>query len=163
MNANAFFTELAAAGRRFTNASSAISYRGGYPQEIARGAPAVRSGTHITGDTFFHGPGLSNKAQYITKLHQADDYTITKMEAAAITQVIARQFGTQRILSLRGAVNFDQGNPTETTLQHLDPTPGKTAGGFEETVDNITAVGGKMTDYIVNHWGQWQNGVPPRS
>ena len=59
------------------------------------------------------------------------------MEAAGITQVISRQLGTDRVLSLRGAVNFDQGNPNETTLQHLDPAPGETAGGFDETLVNI--------------------------
>ena len=88
----------------------------------------------MTGDTFFHGPGMSNQAQYIAKLYGADDYVITEMEAAAITLVIKRQHGTDRVMSLRGAVNFDQGNPRETTLQHLDPAPGETAGGFAETV-----------------------------
>ena len=36
----------------------------------------------MTGDTFFHGPGLSAEAQYMAKLYGADDYVITEMEAA---------------------------------------------------------------------------------
>jgi hypothetical protein len=28
----------------------------------------------VTGDTFFHGPGMSKQAQYIAKLYGADDY-----------------------------------------------------------------------------------------
>lgn len=142
------------------DSDSAKAYRTRYSQEAARRAPSVSSGTHMTGDTFFHGPGLSAEAQYMAKLYGADDYVMTEMEAAAIAQVIQRSFGDQRIMSLRGAVNFDQGNPNETTLQHLDPAPGQTAGGFAETVDNITVVGGKMVDYIVAHWSEWQNGVP---
>jgi purine nucleoside permease len=142
------------------DSDSAKAYRTRYPQEAARRAPAVTSGTHMTGDTFFHGPGLSAEAQYIAKLYGADDYMMTEMEAASIAQVIQRSYGDSRIMSLRGAVNFDQGNPNETTLQHLDPAPGQTAGGFAETVDNITAVGATMVDYIVAHWEQWQNGVP---
>lgn len=142
------------------DSESARSYRLRYPDAAARRAPFVGTGTHMTGDTFFHGPGMSNQAQYIAKLYGADDYVITEMEAAAITLVIQRTHGTDRVMSLRGAVNFDQGNPNETTLQHLDPAPGETAGGFAETVENIALVGTRVVDHIVANWGQWQGGVP---
>jgi len=143
------------------NSPAADAYRNRYPQEAARRTPFVGTGTHVTGDTFFHGPGMSAQAEYIAKLYGADDYVITEMEATAITQVISRQHGTDRIMSLRGAVNFDQGNPNETTLQHLDPAPGQTAGGFEETVANIEKVGSRVVAHIVGDWGNWQAGVPP--
>jgi purine nucleoside permease len=143
------------------DSESARSYRMRYPQEAARRAPAVKTGTHMTGDTFFHGPGMSAQAQYIAKLYGADDYLITEMEAAGIAHVVQRTLGHQRLMSLRGVVNFDQGNPNETTLQHLDPAPGQTAGGFAETIDNIAVVGSRMVDHIVSHWSKWQNGVPP--
>jgi purine nucleoside permease len=142
------------------DSDSAKAYRLRYPQAAARRAPFVGTGTHMTGDTFFHGPGMSNQAQYIARLYGADDYVITEMEAAAITLVIKRQHGTDRVMSLRGAVNFDQGNPRETTLQHLDPAPGETAGGFAETVQNIELVGSRVVDHIVTDWPQWQAGVP---
>jgi purine nucleoside permease len=96
-----------------------------------------------------HGPGLSNEAQYIAQLYEADDYVITEMEATAIAQVLDRTVCTKRLMSVRGAVNFDQGHPKESTLDHLDPAPGETAGGFEETVENIMLVDSKMTDHIV--------------
>jgi purine nucleoside permease len=144
------------------DSDSARAYRTRYPQEAARKAPAVKTGTHMTGDTFFHGPGMSAQAQYIAKLYGADDYLITEMEAAAIAQVVQRTLGDSRFLSLRGAVNFDQGSPNETTLQHLDPAPGQTAGGFAETVDNIATVGSRIVDHIVGHWPEWQKGVPPQ-
>ena len=117
----------------------------------------------MTGDTFFHGPGLSEEAQYMAELYGADDYMITEMEAAAIALVIKRLQGTDRIASLRGAVNFDQGHPDETTLEHLDPAPGETAGGFAETVENITLVGAPLVDQIVANWGDWKDGVPAQS
>jgi purine nucleoside permease len=144
------------------DSDAARAYRMRYPDAAARRAPFVGTGTHVTGDTFFHGPGMSRQAQYIAKLYGADDYVITEMEAAAVTLVIKRTHGTDRVMSLRGAVNFDQGNPNETTLQHLDPAPGQTAGGFEETVENIERVGSRVVDYIVAHWSEWQDGVPPR-
>jgi len=145
---------------KLNDSAAAQTYRMRYTQADARRLPKVLKGTHMTGDTFFHGPGLSKQAQYITELYGADDYIATEMEAAAITQVISRIHGTQRIMSLRGSVNFDQGNPNETTLEHLDPAPGETAGGFAETVENIVLVGAKVTDHIVKHWSVWQGGVP---
>lgn len=145
---------------KLKDSPAAQAYRMRYPQAAARRLPKVLKGTHMTGDTFFHGPGLSKQAQYITELYGADDYIATEMEAAAITQVISRTHGIQRILSLRGSVNFDQGNPNETTLEHLDPAPGETAGGFAETVENIVLVGSTVTDHIVKNWHVWQGGVP---
>jgi len=142
------------------DSQEAKTYRMRYPNTEARRSPEVTVGTHMTGDTFFHGPGLSKQAQYITELYKADDYIITEMEAAAIAQVLDRTVGTERIMSLRGAVNFDQGSPNETTLQHLDPAPGETAGGFAETVENIVLVGSKTVDHIVNNWDVWEDGVP---
>ena len=148
-------------GVELANSPEAQAYRMRYPDAAARRAPHVGTGTHMTGDTFFHGPGLSDEAQYMAKLYGADDYVITEMEAAGITQVISRQYGTDRVLSLRGAVNFDQGNPNETTLEHLDPAPGETAGGFAETVSNVELVGSKVVDEIVADWPNWQSGPPP--
>jgi len=142
------------------DSESARKYRLRYADAAARRAPFVGTGTHMTGDTFFHGPGMSKQAQYIAKLYGADDYVITEMEAAAITLVIKRTHGTDRVMSLRGAVNFDQGNPKESTLQHLDPAPGETAGGFAETVENIALVGTRVVDHIVKNWPAWSVGVP---
>lgn len=142
------------------DSDSAQTYRQRYPDDVAKGAPFIGTGTHMTGDTFFHGPGLSAEAQYIADLYKADDYVITEMEAAALAQVIGRLHGTDRIMSLRGAVNFDQGNPDESTLAHLDPKPGETAGGFDETLQNIHAVGAAVVTDMVTNWDQWQSGVP---
>lgn len=135
------------AGTALQDSDSAQRYRQRYPEPAARKAPSVHIGTHMTGDTFFHGPGLSKEAQYIAKLYGADDYVATEMEAAAIALVIQRLHGTDRILSLRGSVNFDQGNPNETTQAHLDPKPGETAGGAE-TVANVAKVGGAWVDTV---------------
>ena len=63
-------------------------------------------------------------------------------------------------MSLRTAVNFDQGNPNEITLQHLDPAPDQTPGGFEVGVKNVELVGSRMVDNIVANWRVWQKGVP---
>ncbi|WEF24699.1 purine nucleoside permease [Paracoccus sp. S3-43] len=136
------------------------TYRMRYPDTAAQAAPSIKVGTHMTGDTFFHGPGLSEEAQYMAGLYGADDYLVTEMEDNAIAQVINRLHGTDRIAAIRGSVNFDRGNPNETTLQHLDPAPGETAGGFAETVENIALVGAPLADRIVADWQIWEAGVP---
>ena len=142
------------------DSDSAKAYRQRYPQEAARRAPFVGTGSHFAGDCFFHGPGMSAQAQYMAKLYGADDYVITEMEGTAIAHVIKQLHGIDRVMSLRVAVNFDQGNPNETTLQHLDPAPGQTAGGFAESVENEEKVGERVVDHIVAHWGAWSKGVP---
>lgn len=143
------------------DSDSAKTYRMRYPEEAARRLPFVGTGTHMAGDCFFHGPGLSKEAQYMTELYKADPYVITEMEGTAVAYVIKKMVGLDRVMSLRAAVNFDQGNPNETTLQHLDPAPGQTPGGFEVGVKNISLVGSRMVDNIVNNWKLWQKGVPP--
>ncbi|MFT2090777.1 purine-nucleoside phosphorylase [Paraglaciecola sp. 2405UD69-4] len=145
---------------KLKDSKSAQAYGARYTQQQARRSPKILIGTHMTGDTFFHGPGLSAEAQYIASLYGADDYIATEMEAAAITQVINRLHGTQRVISLRGSVNFDQGNENESTLAHLDPAPGETAGGFTETVENIVSVGAKITDHIIANWDVWKDKIP---
>lgn len=144
---------------KLIDSPSAQAYRMRYSDPQARRSPKVLVGTHMTGDTFFHGPGLSKEAQFISELYGADDYISTEMEAAAITQVISRLYGTNRILSLRGSVNFDQGHKNESTLEHLDPAPGETAGGFAETVENIVLVGSLVVDRIVTNWEVWEYGM----
>lgn len=143
------------------DSDSAKAYRLRYPDQAARRLPFVGTGTHMTGDCFFHGPGLSREAQYITELYKADPYVVTEMEGTAVAYVIKKMVGLDRVMSLRTAVNFDQGNPNETTLQHLDPAPGQTPGGFEVGVINVERVGSRMVDYIVDNWKLWHKGVPP--
>jgi len=63
-------------------------------------------------------------------------------------------------LSLRTAVNFDQGSAGETTLEHLDPEPGNTPGGFDVGLQNNHRAGSIVVDYIIKNWSQWKAGIP---
>jgi purine nucleoside permease len=83
------------------DSAAAKSYREQYPQPMARRSPAITLGTHMTGDTFYHGLGLSEQAQYITELYGANDYMITEMETVAIAQILNRMVGMERVMSLR--------------------------------------------------------------
>ena len=133
-------------------------YRQNYPQEAARRAPFVGVGTHVAGDTFFHGPGLSKQAQYVCDLNNAGLYTITEMEGMPVAFVLKKSGYENRLLSLRTAVNFDQGHPGETTLQHLDPAPGNYPGGFDTGIRNAFEVGSRFVDHVLANWDAWSRG-----
>lgn len=137
-------------------------YRQKYPQETAQRQPFVGVGTHVAADTFFHGPTLSREAQYVCDLNNAGTYVITEMEGVAVGYVIKKFGHGDRVLSLRTAVNFDQGNPGETTLEHLDPAPGNYPGGFSTGIKNAYAVGSRFVDEVVADWDQWKDGVPAK-
>ncbi|GLR69129.1 purine nucleoside permease [Agaribacter marinus] len=139
---------------------TAKAYRQRYGSAQSNKTPSVIFGTHVTGDTFFHGPGLSNEAQYISELYQTDDYVITEMEASALMQVLSRHQLEHRAISLRAAVNFDQGHSEESTLAHLDPAPGETAGGFVQSLRNMYVVGEAMTDALSKNWTHWKTLSP---
>ena len=89
------------------DSDTARAYRRRYPDAAARRAPFVGMGTHVCGDTFFHGPGLSNEAEYISDLYGASTYVITEMEGVAVAYVIKKILSLDRVMSLRAAVNFE--------------------------------------------------------
>ncbi len=137
-----------------SDSPDAQAYRQRYPNKEARRTPQIIYGSHFTGDTFFHGPGLSNEAQYMSELYQVDNYVITEMEASGLMQVLARHGFTERAISLRAAVNFDQGHPNESTLAHLDPAPGETAGGFDQALKNMHKVGLSLVEQLLKNSGE---------
>lgn len=137
-------------------------YRQKYPEEAARRDPFVGVGTSLSSDTFFHGPGLSREAQYLCDLYNAGTYSTTEMEGMAVAYVIKKFGYADRVISLRTPVNFDQGNPNETTLEHLDPAPGNYPGGFSTGIHNAAKVGIRFVDHVIANWSDWSNGVPEK-
>jgi hypothetical protein len=105
------------------DSDAAKAYRDHYPQDAARRPPSVATDTHMTGDTFFLGPGMSAQAQYIAKPYGADDHVITEMEGTAITQVITRQFGTDRVMARRGELRSGQSIRNHLEASRSGPRP----------------------------------------
>ncbi|BDQ38183.1 lipoprotein [Pseudodesulfovibrio nedwellii] len=138
------------------------NYRKNYPDKMAQRSPFVGVGTHVASDTFFHGPTLSKEAQYVCDVNGAGTYVITEMEGVAVGYVITKFGHGDRVLSLRTAVNFDQGNPNETTLEHLDPAPGNYPGGFSTGIKNAYVVGSRFVNEVIAHWSEWKDGVPAK-
>lgn len=89
------------------NSSAAQEYRNRYLQETARRDPFINIGTTITGDTYFHGPGLYEQAQEIVGWYNAGTYSGAQMEDYATALVLERFGYLDRYLSKRSVVNFD--------------------------------------------------------
>jgi purine nucleoside permease len=128
----------------------APAIRAKYPEALARRAPFIGAGSHLCGDSFFHGAGLSREAQAICELYGADDYVATEMEGAAVAYVVKRLHGLDRLMSLRAIVNFDQGAPGESVSEHLRKAMDEITGDFSDCVRNLTRVGAKFVDSLGN-------------
>src|SRR5699024_8694972 len=111
-------------------------------------------------DTFFHGPGLSREAQYVCDLNGAGTYTITEMEGMPVGYVLKKFGYADRLLSLRTAVNVDQRNPKESTLEHLDSAPGNYHARLDTGIRNAFEVGSRFVDHVLANWSSWHKGVP---
>lgn len=138
------------------DSSAAEEYRNRYPQETARRDPFVALGTTITGDTYFHGPGLSEQAQEIVDWYGAGTYSTTQMEDYA-TALTLKRFGyLDRYLSKRSVVNFDQPYPEQTSQSSLEAN----SGGFSIGMENALRAGKPVVDHILANWSTWKDGVP---
>lgn len=143
-------------GAELADSSTAEEYRNRYPQETARRDPFVDLGTTITGDTYFHGPGLSERAQEIVNWYDAGTYSTTQMEDYATALVLERFGYLDRYLSKRSVVNFDQPYPDQTTQTSLEAN----SGGFSIGMKNALNAGKPVVDHIVGNWGTWKDGIP---
>jgi len=79
----------------------------------------------MTGDTFFHGPGLRTKLKYIANFGRMS-YLITEMDSGGpwlwSINSAPRYGGDSRPSR---AVNLSSGPPERNTQQHLESRPGK--------------------------------------
>ncbi|MEF8836383.1 MAG: purine nucleoside permease [Candidatus Bipolaricaulota bacterium] len=138
------------------DSSAAKEYRNRYLQETARRDPFIDIGTTITGDTYFHGPGLSEQAQEIVNWYNAGTYSTTQMEDYATALALERFGYLDRYLSKRSVVNFDQPYPDQTTQSSLEAN----SGGFSIGMENALRAGKPVVDHIIENWETWANGVP---
>jgi len=132
-----------------TDCKGLQSYRVRYPDVAARRSPRISTGTFVSGDTFFHGPRLSQEAQFMCDLYEVDNYVVTEMEGSSCAYVLLKFGYLDRLMSVRVAVNFDQGCPSETTLDHLDPKPGHSPGGFDTGIYNCFLAGSVVLDDLL--------------
>jgi purine nucleoside permease len=100
--------------------------RARYPQEMAKRAPSVVVCSSLSGATYWHGPRMSEWASWWVG-HWTEGtgrYCVTDEEDFAVFSMLQRlssegRVDVDRVLVLRGAGNFDQPHPGQSTVESL--------------------------------------------
>ncbi len=148
------------------DSASAQAQRDLYPQEAAQKQPFVSKCTILGGNTFWHGSMMSDWASWWVKQWTEGQsyYCMTAVEEVGILPAVYALKGTgdvdpDRVMIVRVASNFDQQHPGQTAQESLaNALKGvNTITGLK----NVCLVGGTVTDYIIQHWSDWEAGIPP--
>ncbi len=142
---------------------AAQAYRANYLAAPANQPPRVVQCDSLTGNNYWHGNLLGQRARDWVKLltDNQGTYCMTQQEDNATYAALQRgaQAGwvdLQRIAVLRTASNFDRPYPGQTPVESLAAS----SGGFLPSVKNLYAAGGPLVRDIVSGWSVWKNGVP---
>ncbi|POM27421.1 Purine nucleoside permease (NUP) [Actinomadura rubteroloni] len=129
-----------------TDTPTAAAERAHYPGQAGT-LPKVAVCDTVTGDNWWAGKTLSEKAQYITGLWTKGKgtYCTTQMEDNATAAVLARFGRLDHYLNLRTASNFDQPYPGQTLEQHL----ASNSGAFGTSTQNAYLVASKVADHLL--------------
>jgi purine nucleoside permease len=145
----------------------AAAYRRHYRSAPANAPPAVVQCDTATTDTWWAGRRLGEHASRWTRLltDGAGVYCTSQEEDNATLNALTRgaQSGLvdfQRIAVLRTASDFDRPYPGQSALDSLRAQR-VLSGALQISTDNLVRAGMPLIDAIVQHWDQWQRGVPP--
>jgi purine nucleoside permease len=142
------------------------AYRKSYPRTPANAAPAVTQCDTASGDTWWAGRRLGERATRWTRLltdghgvyctsQQEDNATLvalTRGAHAGLTDI-------HRVAVLRTGSDFDRPYPGQTTFDSLIAQR-SLAGALRTSTANLVQAGMPLVKDIIDHWDQWQAGVP---
>jgi purine nucleoside permease len=143
-----------------------VAYRKSYPHAPANRPPAVTQCDTASGDTWWGGRRLGERATRWTRLlteghgmyctsQQEDNATLvalTRGAAAGLTDL-------HRVAVLRTGSDFDRPYPGQTTFDSLLAQQ-SVAGALHTSTANLVHAGMPLVKDIIDHWDQWQAGVP---
>ncbi len=152
-------------GVALADSPGARSYRARYPAAPANLPPRVTQCDSMTGNNWFHGELLGQRARDWFKLltdghgtycmsSQEDNATYTALQRGAAAGLL----DARRVAVLRTASNFDRQYPGQSALASVTAD----SGGFEPAVKNLYLAGAPLVDDIVKRWALWKDGVPAR-
>lgn len=127
--------------------------------------PTVLQCDTLTGDTWWSGTRLGDRAEAWTKIltNGKGDYCTTQQEDNATYEALTRATEAgladdSRVAVLRAGSDFDRpppgGNDADNLLYY------QKQGAFVIALDNLYRAGNPLVQDIVTHWPAWQNGVP---
>jgi purine nucleoside permease len=152
-------------GVKLADSAAAQAYRAKYAYAPANQPPAVLQCDTLSGDTWFSGSALGQRARDWTKLltDGKGTYCTTQQEDNATFEVIKRAAAagladTARVAVLRAGSDFDRPPPGVSDADNL--LDYQQQGGFEPAIANLYLTGAPLVNAIVGHWAQWRQGVP---
>ncbi|WP_254545348.1 purine nucleoside permease [Halomarina pelagica] len=155
--------DLVAAARRATadvtlrDLPEARAYRERYPQEAARGAPAVEVGTTLCGDEFWHGERLAAAAEELVEGYGVGPHATTEMEDYGTALALDRVGRLDRYLNVRAVANFDRPAPGQSARESIDEDVEAFVG---LAVENAFRVASAFVEHVTGRWEAYRDGVP---
>ena len=148
-----------------SDSPGARAYRAHYPEAPANQLPQVTQCDSMTGNNWFHGELLGQRAREWFKLLTDDHgtYCMSSQEDNATYTALKRGaeeglLDLRRVAVLRTASNFDRQYPGQTALDSVKAD----SGGFAPAVTNLYLAGSPLVADIVKRWPLWKDGVPQR-
>jgi purine nucleoside permease len=143
-----------------------VAYRKFYPGSPANRPPAVTQCDTASGDTWWGGRRLAERATRWTRLltdghgvyctsQQEDNATLLALTRGAHSGLI----DIHRVAVLRTGSDFDRPYPGQSAFDSLVAQQ-SVAGAIHTSTANLVHAGMPLVTDIIEHWEQWQLGVP---
>ncbi len=148
------------------DSADVVAYRKSYPHAPANEPPAVTQCDTASGDIWWAGRRLGERAARYTKLLTDGHgvYCTSQQEDNATLLAITRgaQAGladVHRVAVLRTASDFDRAYPGQSTFDSLIAQR-SLGGAIHISTANLVHAGMPLVEDIAKNWTQWQGGVP---
>lgn len=152
---------------KLLDSPEAIAFRAKFPSGPARQPPQVIQCDTMSGNTWFAGTRLGQRATQWTTLMTdgAGRYCTTQQEDNATLEAFRRADALgladfQRVAILRTGADFDRPHPGQPDVDGLLKYAEQ--GGFVPATQNLVNAGRPLVDAILGNWRQWRRGVPAR-
>jgi purine nucleoside permease len=143
-----------------------VAYRKSYPHSPANRPPAVTQCDTASGDTWWGGRRLGERATRWTRLvtdgrgvyctsQQEDNATLVALTRGAHSGLT----DIHRVAVLRTGSDFDRPYPGQSTFDSILGQR-SVAGALHTSTANLVHAGMPLVQDIIDHWDQWQSGVP---
>jgi purine nucleoside permease len=141
----------------------AQQYRALYGSAPANLPPTVIQCDTASGNTWWHGHALGQRARDWTKLltDGQGTYCTTQQEDNATLEALKRGASAglldfKRVAVLRTGSNFDRPHAGQTAFESLKAN----SGGFPIATQNLYLAGAPWVEDVVRRWPLWRKGVP---
>lgn len=150
---------------QLVDSDQAKKYRSQYTYAPANQPPQVAKCDTLTGDTWWSGTRLAQRAEVWTRFVSDGKahYCTTQQEDNATYEALRRggEMGlidVRRIAVVRGGSNFDRPHTESATLSNVMDLAA--SGGYPISLRNVFLAANSVNQEIITHWDDWKNGVP---